>query len=353
VAEQQSGGEQESEDKTEDPTQRRLDQARESGQVPLSRDAVSVFGLLGGAIVLSSALPSLSSALLLKMRYIIENSHTVNPYDVLSELMPDFLYTIIPVGVGVSLAVLMSTFLQSGFLISPKNIAPKFSKINPVAGLKRLMSPAHFLEFLQTLLKMGVVGVSIWWSIDQIERLRNMLALPTSLILAEARDLSFKIIRYAIFSFGVLAGFNFLLTWLKFRSQMRMSRQDLKDEMKESEGDPHIKGRMKQLRMRMARRRIAKAVQSATVVVTNPTHFAVALSYDRGKLSAPRVVAKGADMMAARIRELAVEHNVPIVPNPPLARALFKVPEDQEVPPDLYEAVAKIIAFVMGIKKRT
>jgi flagellar biosynthetic protein FlhB len=247
---------------------------------------------------------------------------------------------------------LVATFLQTRLLVSAKGIAPQVSRINPLAALKRLFGPEGAFEFLRTLLKLGLVGAALWWALADPVSLVALLNLgPAALLHAGGRaaiDLSLA----ALAVFALIAVLDWL--WVRWRHlhRLRMSRQDLKEEMRESEGDPQIKGRLRQLRQQRARGRMMAALPKAAVVVTNPTHFAVALAYDQGSSAAPRIVAKGADAVAARIRALADENRVPIVSNPPLARALFRLDLDAEIPAEHYQAVAEIIAYVWRLGVR-
>jgi flagellar biosynthetic protein FlhB len=205
---------------------------------------------------------------------------------------------------------------------------------------------------VRTLIKLTVVGLSLWWALGDPRELRASLSLGPGdilhLMVRAAKDLVIA----AMIAFAAIALLDYLVVRFRHLHKLRMTRQEVRDEVKESEGDPIIKGRIRNLRMARARRRMMAAVPQAAVVITNPTHYAVALAYDENSQAAPKVVAKGADAVAARIRALAEESNVPLVSNPPLARALFKLELETEIPAEHYQAVAEIIAYVWRLRGR-
>lgn len=222
---------------------------------------------------------------------------------------------------------------------------PRLSKISPWAGVKRLVGPEALAEFLRTLAKLALVGAALWYVAADLSELQASLHQPAANLPVVAGKVALRLMLAALVAFAGVALLD--LFWVRFRHlrQLRMSRQDLKQEAKESDGDPMLKARRHQMRLARGRRRMMAAVPRAAVVVTNPTHYAVALSYEGGD-AAPRVVAKGVDTMAARIRAAAEEAGVPLVANPPLARALWRLEVDAEIPAEHYQAVAEIIAFV-------
>jgi flagellar biosynthetic protein FlhB len=223
-----------------------------------------------------------------------------------------------------------------------------------MAGAKRLFSSRSLVEFAKGLLKLGIVGGVSWYLMrPEFDRLERFTGFDVMQMLAVLNDLSLRLMGAVLAVMTAIAGLDFFYQKFQLMKSLRMSREDMREEYKQQEGDPMIKGRLKQLRLERARRRMMAEVPKADVVITNPTHFAVALRYDQTAMAAPRVVAKGADLVAKRIRELAEEAKVPIVENPPLARALFATVElDQEVPPEHYKAVAKVISYVMALRGR-
>jgi flagellar biosynthetic protein FlhB len=342
----------EAEDRTEAATPRRIEKAREDGQVAVSRELAG-FGALGGGVLgLMIALPPAGLELLRGLRAVLERAHEIPPMSGALELGRLGLMAALPPAVLAGAGALAATLLQTRGLVSAKGIAPQVSRINPLAALKRLFGPDGAIEFLRTLLKLALVGAALWWAVGDPATLGALLYLPPAALLAAGGRAALDLALAALAVFALIAALDWL--WVRWRhlDRLRMSRQDLKEESRESEGDPQIKARLRQLRQQRARGRMMAAVPRAAVVVTNPTHFAVALAYDQGSSAAPRIVAKGADAVAARIRALAEESRVPIVSNPPLARALFRLDLDAEIPAEHYQAVAEIIAYVWRLGGR-
>jgi flagellar biosynthetic protein FlhB len=344
--------EKDAEDRTEAPTQRRLDRARDEGQVALSREAVMFATLGAGLLGMMMALPPMARSLLASLRGVIEMSHSLDPAQAAPALLKLALLAIAPVAGLTLIGAVAGTMLQTGGLVSAQGLAPKFSKLNPFAGLKRLVGAEQAIEFGRTLLKLGVVGAALWASLGNPAALQALLHEPVSALLGRSADAAYGLMRGALIAFAVIATLDLVLVRLRHIRKLRMSREDMRDEQKETDGDPHMKGRMKQLRLQKSRQRMLAAVPKAAVVITNPTHYAVALGYEKGSNAAPRILAKGVDALAARIRAAAEEHKVPIVPNPPLARALHRLELDAEIPEEHYQAVAEIIAFVWRLNDR-
>jgi flagellar biosynthetic protein FlhB len=268
--------------------------------------------------------------------------------DVLSELglilLPLFLILIV--------AALSAGLVQNGFLFAPDQIHPKLERISIGSGIKRLFSVKAVTEFAKGVAKLAIVGAVatavVWPELGGLERLPSV-EVPDSTALMWKLSVKLMIAVLAIVS--VIAGADFLFQKLQHVKQMRMSRQEIRDEMKQTEGDPAIRARLRQIRRERVQKRMMQAVPSASVVVTNPTHYAVALKYELDKMAAPVVVAKGVDHIAQKIREIAEAHDIPIMQNPPLARALHAVCDvDDEVPVEHYKAVAEIIGYVLRLK---
>jgi len=242
--------------------------------------------------------------------------------------------------------------LQTGMLVSLSALQPKFSRINPAAGLKRLLGSSGAVEALKSCAKIALMGLVAWrvLSGDVTDLLRAPFVDAATLAARCTRPILHMLVA-VILAQAVIAAVDIIWVRVRHARSMRMSRQDIRDEQKETEGDPKIRMRFRQLRYRRARKRMLAAVPRATVVIINPTHYAVALLYDRTKNAAPRVVAKGVDTMAARIREVAETNRVPQVVNPPLARALYRVELDVDIPAEHYKAVAEIIAYVWRLSR--
>jgi flagellar biosynthetic protein FlhB len=337
--------EQDSGDRTEAATPRRIERAREEGQVALSREAVGWTALAAGTLAALLALPVLGEGLTRAMRAVLERSHELGMAEAGLSLAWRAALVVGPVAGAAALGAVLATLLQTRGLVSAKSMVPRLDKLNPWAGLKRLAGPESLVELGRTLAKMTLVGAVLWWAAGDLDRLQAALHLPAGALLAQAGAAALRLMLAALVAFAGVALLDLL--WSRFRhlQKLRMSRQDLRDETKEAEGDPALKARRRQLRQAQARRRMMAAVPKAAVVVTNPEHYAVALAYG-GAESAPSVVAKGVDAMAARIRAAAEAAGVPLVANPPLARALWRLPLETEIPPEHYQAVAEIIAFV-------
>jgi flagellar biosynthetic protein FlhB len=307
-----------------------------------------MFGLIG----LTFGLPPLGYELMRGMRGVFENGHQLQASLVATEMMRLGLLAALPVLALAMIGAIAGTMLQSRGLVSAKGLKPQFSRINPASGIKRLIGAEGGIELVRTLIKLTVVGLSLWWALGDPRELRASLSLGPGdilhLMVRAAKDLVIA----AMIAFAAIALLDYLVVRFRHLHKLRMTRQEVRDEVKESEGDPIIKGRIRNLRMARARRRMMAAVPQAAVVITNPTHYAVALAYDENSQAAPKVVAKGADAVAARIRALAEESNVPLVSNPPLARALFKLELETEIPAEHYQAVAEIIAYVWRLRGR-
>ncbi|MBW6397306.1 flagellar type III secretion system protein FlhB [Roseomonas sp. HJA6] len=339
------------EDKTEAASPRRLEKAREEGQVALSKELSGLGALGGGLLGLIVAVP-LGGQMVQGFRGAMGRAHEIPPIEAAVAMARLGLMVALPVAALAATGAVVATLLQTRFLISGKGLVPQLSRLNPASALKRILGMDGVIEFLRTLLKLGLVGAALWYAIGDPAALPRLLVMPAGVLLGQMGQAAWDLAAAALLAFALIAAADWLLVHQRHLRKLRMSRQDQKDEMKESEGDPHVKARQRQIRQQRARTRMMAAVPKAAVVVTNPTHFAVALSYEQGGESAPRLVAKGADEVAARIREVATDSGVPIVSNPPLARALFKLELDTEIPPEHYQAVAEIIAYVWRLGGR-
>jgi flagellar biosynthetic protein FlhB len=345
------------EDKTHDPSQKRLDDAHERGDVAKSQEVNTWFLLAGATLVLSSFGSSVGTGLLVPMRGLLQNSWMIRTdgpgllllgkslaYSVLSAMGMPFLFLII--------AAVGGNMIQHRLVFSPEGLTPKFSKISPAEGFKRVFgkqAAANFLKGLFKLIALGAVMCIVLW--PERFRLDAMVHFDPSVILGVSTSLTLELLTSVVVMLAAVAIADFFFQYRTWYEKLKMTLQEVKDEHKQSEGDPHIKGKIRQLRHQMMKKRMMAAVPKASVIITNPTHFAVALSYERG-MAAPICVAKGMDNIALKIREIAGKHDIPIVENVPLARALYAaVKIDQEIPNEHYHAVAEIIGYVMGLKR--
>ncbi|HYZ64875.1 MAG TPA: flagellar type III secretion system protein FlhB [Acetobacteraceae bacterium] len=339
-----------SEDKTQAATDRRRLQAREEGQAPLSREVVTASGIGAATLVLAMAAPGLGQALGLRLQAMLANS-TATPGDALRQVATTALMALAPFAAAVALAGGFAVLLQTGWLVHGKAMMPDLARLDPRRGIKRIFGPGNAAEAGKALAKVLILAWAVWRAGNQaLPAATASLSWTTPTLLDR---LARETVHLFVLVLACQCGIALLdAGWVRFRfaRQLRMSPEEVKQEHKETEGDPHLKARIKQLRTTRARRRMLAAVQKATVVITNPTHYAVALAYERGAHAAPRVVAKGVDEVAAKIREAASEHGVPLVANPPLARALHQLPLDAEVPPEHFKAVAEIIAYVWRLR---
>jgi flagellar biosynthetic protein FlhB len=260
---------------------------------------------------------------------------------------------VVPLGLLV-FAALAAGFVQNGFIFAAELIQPKLEKISLFAGFQRLFSARSVLEFVKGLLKITVVGAAAIVAV--VPTLGDLDAMPsyeTHAILERMQQLVVRLMIAVLAVMSLIAGLDYFYQRLDFRRRMRMSREEMRREYKETEGDPVVQGRIRQIRQERAKRRMMAAVPKADVVLTNPTHYAVALSYKPDSMAAPIVVAKGVDSLALKIREVAQANAIPIVENPPLTRALHEaVKVDEEIPAKHYMAVAKVIGYVMGLRQR-
>lgn len=347
-------GDQSDDDRTEAATQRRLDQARDEGQIPVSREIVTFASLAGVTLVLGyqsrNLIQHLMPGLILFLAQAGEERLLGSGW--IRFVTVDILSTITPVLGAALFAGAAAVLLQTKFLVNLTALQPKFSRVSPAAGLKRLFGFNGIVEIVKSLGKLGLLAVALWFAIrDDWSQLVGLpWQDPHSLLPSMARP-AFHLLIASLCVQGIIAAADLMWVRLRHARDLRMSKQSIRDELKDTEGNPHIKARIRRIRMMRARRRMMAKVPTATVVVTNPTHYAVALAYDRTSNPAPRIVAKGSDSLAARIRSVAEANNVPIVANPPLARALYQLDIDTEIPAEHYKAVAEIIAYIWRLRQ--
>jgi flagellar biosynthetic protein FlhB len=345
--------------KTEDPSEKKLRDAHEKGDVVKSQEVNNWFILGGSALVFGMMAVPTSESLFNTFRILLDNAEK---YELGSQALNRFweqlagsilMVALIPSIAIMGLAV-AANLVQHAPLISTQPIMPKLSKINPLEGAKRLFSQEALVNFVKGLLKLAVVSAVLWFVLaPEIDSLENMVTLEPGMILGEFMDLAMKIFGAVLAIVTIIAIADYVYMRNRWWNRLKMTVQETRDEYKQQEGDPKVKGRIRQIRMERSRKRMMAAVPQATVVITNPTHFAVALKYDKD-MAAPKCVAKGADAVAFRIRERAREFDVPIVENPPLARALYASMDiDDTIPAEHFKAVAEVIGFVMRLKRKS
>ncbi len=349
------GGKDDSE-KTEEPTQKRLDEALEKGQVYQSREINSLFLLLAFTLLLAWSANSIFSNASRNMAQYIQRPESIpTDYgalgDVLQQTTLDVALTMLVPMMAFLTAALVAGFGQKPLTISADPIKPKLEKISLKKGIGRMFSMRSITEFLKGLFKISVVGFVAFLVVyprrSDLQRLPNT-ELGGLLFFLQDTAISMLIgILVVVFFIALL---DYFYQRFEYMKNLRMSKQDIKDEYKNQEGDPMIKQRLRQIRMERAQKRMMANVPGADVIITNPTHYAIALKYDQVRMAAPQVVAKGMDKVAFRIREMAEKHDIPIVENKPLARALYTVEVEDEVPLEHYKAVAEIISYVYKLK---
>jgi flagellar biosynthesis protein FlhB len=345
-------------EKTEDPSQKRLDEALKHGDVAKSQEVNTWFVTAGSALVLLSFSASMAGELRTLMRNLLANSYQV-PFDggamagLLQQLGTRIVAAVAIPFLVLALAAMCGNMIQHRLVWSVDVLMPKLDRISPIAGMKRLFSKQALANFVKGLLKLAIVGsvfVALMW--PERRRFEDMVTLDPEVLLPLARMLALKLFGAVVAILAVIAAADYLFQYRQWYERQKMSLREVKDEFRQSDGDPKIKAKIRQLRASRARKRMMAAVPKATVVITNPTHFAVALQYERG-MNAPICVAKGVDSLALKMREVAGAHDVAIVENPPLARTLYAVVEiDQEVPAEHYKAVAEVIGYVMRLSGR-
>ncbi len=339
------------ESKTEEPTEKKVADAVEKGNVPRSRELPIFASLLGVLIAIAFLVRPRAADLAARMMILLDHpggfslangTDTAALLWVVAGEMAKFL---LPIIFMLALAGLAAAFFQHAPTLALEQIRPKWSRVSPAAGWKRIFSPSGMVEFVKSLFKFGAVGaVCIIMLGSERATVSGAALLEPTALPDLVLSLVGRLVSAICVAIAIMVAADIVWSRIRWRTDLRMTRQELKDEFKQSEGDPLIKSRLRSLARDRARRRMIAAVPTATVVIANPTHFAIALKYDRARGGAPVVVAKGADLIALRIREIASRHSVPIIEDKPLARALYDAVEvGQWIPPEFYRAVAKIL----------
>ncbi len=347
-------------EKTEEPSQQRLDDFRKEGQVAQSKELTSLFVLMATLAVMYGMGPSLAGGFMDFMRRIFFEAAaadlSVERVRVLMLLcLGESARLVLPIAAAGFVAGVAGSVAQFGFLYTWTPLAPQFSRINPLSGFQRLASMTALMEGLKSVLKLAAVITVTWMMLkSEIIGSASMTDMDSAAFLSYMSSTAFRLVGGVCVGLFVVAAIDFGYQKYRYRKSLMMTKAELKQEHKQREGDPLLKARIRSLQRERARKRMFQEVPKADVVVTNPTHFAVALKYDAEKMAAPKVVAKGADLVAQRIKEVARKNGVPLVENVPLARALHKsVKVGGSVPRSLYQAVAEVLAYVYRLKGRT
>lgn len=337
------------EERTEQATPRRRQKAREKGQVARSRELSSMAAVGGIVLVLYFGGKHFMESITGVTGKLLSLQYGRDPIAALRAASIDTMLILIPfLGAAVTFAVSTSLF-QGGFVLKPLEL--EFERINPLSGIKRIFSITGLTEFLKSLIKLLIGGYLFYYVIKKdLSVLPSLTDMGLHDLARVSGYLTMKAIAYGFFCFFVFGIIDFFLERWRFERSIRMSKEELKEEYKESEGHPLLKSRIKSLQREMARKRMMQEVPKATVVITNPTHLAVALQYEDKKMSAPKVIAKGAGFVAEKVKEIARRHHIPIVEDKPLARMLYKLELNSYIPQELYRAVAKILAYIYKLK---
>lgn len=346
--------------KTEEATPQKLEEARKKGDVAKSADVAPALSLLGATAVIVMGGGYFATSIGEAFMPFIASPHLlIGGLEAGAgvEIGMNAVWAVAPFLGAVMLATIIGgvggNVFQSGFLFSAEKMKPKWEKVSPMGGLKRIFGPDGLMQFAQTFAKLIAVSVICWMVLKpHMREFENMAAMSPAAILPLARDLMIALMASTLVFLVLGAGADFIWQRMRFAKRQRMTKEEVKEEYKNTEGDPHVKAKLRQIRMQRSRQRMMQNVPKATVIVTNPTHYSVALRYEAGD-AAPVCVAKGVDALALRIREVAREHDVPIVENVPLARALYAAVDiDETIPREHFEAAARIIGFVMQKRKR-
>jgi flagellar biosynthetic protein FlhB len=346
-----SGGE-----KTEKATPKRIKKARHDGQIGNTPELGTWLGMLAASFVLphvAKSLFALGSDALVRAGAVIRAPDMAEAMKGAQTTAAAAIKAVVPLAIMIALISVASVAAQGGIWFSPKALKPKLSRLNPLSGIKRMFGPHGWWNLCKSLLKTIALGAVVYLSVRRlIPTVMGSGSLQLSTLVDTCTSAALNLLRFASAAGLAMAGVDFAVVRRRNNKSLKMTKQEIKEEFKSSEGDPHLRGARRSRALAMARNRMMADVPSADVVLVNPTHVAVALRYDP-KRGAPRVVAKGADHVAARIRELADVHRVPMVSDIPLARTLYKTCEiGQEIPPDLYRAVATVLAFVITLKRK-
>lgn len=350
--------EQDQEDKTELPSEKRLRDAREKGDVPRSRELGNVAVLGAATLALIVMGPTIGRACQGWLREALKFDPTLvgQPHRLLDHaglLLLQLMLPMLPLVVAALLACFIAPAVMGGLRFSNQALQPDLKRLSPLAGLKRMYGKESLAELVRSVLRIvligGIGGLVVYTAFNRL------LAMPAQSLegaVAEGVGLSTSLLLATVGALGVLAALDMPYQHWHWRNKLKMTKQELKDEYKQMEGNPEIKARVRQVAHQMSQQRMMDAIPTADVIVTNPTHYAVALKYEAGAMRAPKVVAKGVDELALRMRELAGQHRVTLVEAPPLARALYRQAKvDQEIPVKLYAAVAQVLSYVYQLKR--
>lgn len=346
-------------DKTEQATPKKKEDARKKGQVAKSRELSSVAILMTGALYLYFNVKDMTLKLgnIIRTGFtgipaVVEDNSTLLPFFL--KTIQDFLILLLPIMIVLCIVAILSNLLQTGPVLSVETLTPKPSKLDPIKGLGKIASKKSLVELVKSILKILIVGWAAYSTLkDDFTRLIPLSYQENIQIFSLLGQLSIKVVIRCSCVIMILAIMDFMYQKWDHEQNLKMTKQEVKDEYRQTEGDPMVKSRIKSIQREMARRRMMEEVPKADVIITNPTHLSIALKYETGKkMRAPTVIAKGANNIAFKIREIAAKHNIPMIENKPLAQNLYKLDIGDEIPPQFYQAVAEILAYVYGLKNK-
>jgi len=351
--------EQSFEEKTEQPTPKKRQELKEKGEVAKSKELPSVAVLLAALISLSlfGSFMYNHIQIIMKGAFSLPSIHNFNIPEFLKfaqNIIGRFIILLSPLFAAIFITAILSNIMQVGFILSGESITPKLSKIDPIKGFGRLFSKQAFMEFIKSLLKLTIVGGIAFLTVKgEMKNFTLLSDMELNSIFVYILEIFFKIFIRCSLAMIILVVIDYAFQRIEFENRIKMTKQEVKDDFKKSEGDPLIKSRIKSIQMEMARKRMMQAVPEADVVITNPTHLAVALKYDSSTMNAPKVVAKGSRKIAEKIKDVASKHGIPVLENKELARNLYSLVEvGQEIPPALYQTVATLLAYIYRLKSK-
>ncbi|MDH3573213.1 MAG: flagellar biosynthesis protein FlhB [Desulfobacteraceae bacterium] len=349
--------EQSFEEKTEEPTPKKRQEVKEKGEVAKSKELPSVTVLLAALISLSlfGSFMYNHIQIIMKGAFSFPDIHNFEIPELLKfaqNIIGRFIILLSPLFAAIFITAILSNIMQVGFIVSGESITPKLSKIDPIKGFGRLFSKQSFMELIKSLLKLTIVGGIAFLTIKgEMKNFALLGEMEINSIFIYILKIFFKIFIRCSLAMIILVIIDYAFQKWEFENRIKMTKQEVKDEFKKSEGDPLIKSRIRSIQMEMARKRMMRNVPEADVVITNPTHLAIALKYDSSTMIAPKVVAKGSRKIAQKIKDVALEHEIPILENKVLARNLYPLVEvDQEIPPAFYQTVAEVLAYIYRLK---
>lgn len=345
-------------EKTEEPTSKKIEDARKEGNVPKSQDTSSFVTLVVAIAAFFALFPYIRGRMFYLYHYVQSfvgvDLDKNDIHIIMITIFREFALIVLPLATIVAISGVLAAVLQFGFIYTTKPLVPDLKKIDPIKGIKNLISIKKMIEAIKTIIKVFLVlTIAYFYLFDFTKELPSIVFFSLVDQLEWLKSKALILIAVMLLLFLVLALFDLFFVRYNYFKELKMSKQEIKDEYKQMEGDPQVKARIRRVQMEMSKKRMMQDIPSADVVITNPTHFAVAIRYDTEKENAPKVIAKGIDTLALKIKEIAREHGVQVVENPPLARELYKKCEiDQMIPETMYKAVAEVLAFVYQSSKK-